>query len=277
MKICYVDESGDGSALATSTANTQPTLVISGLIIDYQNLQRLTLEFLTLKTNYFPGVARRRLHLDRILSEIKGSELRKKAASNSRRERTHAIGVLDKAVGLLGHHDVRLIGRAWIKGIGTPFNNRAVYTSSIQSLFASFQEYLETQDDLGVFIVDSRTARDNTRVSHSIFTQKFRVSGDKYDRIIDLPTFAHSNNHAGLQLSDWVCSGILTPMTIETYCSGHVNNLHVRPRYADLKSRFRSRIGSLQFRYQEANGRWRGGIVVADSIAHRSGRLLFQP
>ncbi len=277
MKICYVDESGDGSVLATSTANTQPTLVISGLIVDYQNLQRLTLEFLTLKTKYFPGVARRQLHLDRILYEIKGSELRKKAASNGRRERTHAIGVLDKAIGLLKCYDVRLLGRAYVKGIGVPFNIRAVYTSSIQSLFDSFQEYLETQDDLGVFIVDSRTARDNTRVSHSIFTQKFKLSGDKFDRIIDLPTFAHSDNHAGLQLSDWVCSGILTPMTIETYCIGHVNNVHIRPGYAGVKNRFKDKIKSLQFRYQEANGRWRGGIVVSDSIAGRSGRLLFRP
>ena len=75
MKICYVDESGDGSTLTTSTAVVQPTLVISGLIIDYQNLHRLTLDFLALKTNFFPGVAQHRLHLDRILHEIKGSEL----------------------------------------------------------------------------------------------------------------------------------------------------------------------------------------------------------
>ena len=140
-----------------------------------------------------------------------------------------------------------------------------------------FQKYLETQDDLGIFIADSRTARDNTQVSHSIFTQKFKLSGDKYDRIIDLPTFAHSNNHAGLQLSDWVCSGILTPMTIETYCVGHVNSVHVRPGYTEIKSRFKDQIKPLQFRYQEANGRWRGGITVSDSIASRSGALLFRP
>ncbi len=275
MKICYVDESGDDGNLTTPTVNVQPLLVISGLIVDYQNLHRLTLDFLALKTNFFPGVAQHRLHLDRILHEIKGSELRKKAASNRKRERRHAIGVLDDAIDLLERCGVRLIGRAWVKGIGEQFNGRSVYTSSVQSLFNYFQIYLEQENDLGIFIADSRTATDNTRVSHSIFTQKFKQSGDDYNRILDLPTFAHSDNHAGLQLSDWVCSGIITPMVIETYCNGHVNNLHVRPRYADLKARYQERIKPLLFRYQEVNGRWRGGITVSDAIAQRPSSLLF--
>ncbi len=277
MKICYVDESGDDSTLTTSTAIVQPTLVISGLIIDYQNLHRLTLDFLALKTNFFPGVARHRLHLDRILHEIKGSELRRKAVSSRKRERRHAIGVLDGAIGLLERYGIRLIGRAWVKGIGRQFIGRPVYTSSVQSLFNYFQIYLEQENDLGIFIADSRTATDNTRVSHSIFTQKFKQSGDGFDRIMELPTFAHSDNHAGLQLSDWVCSGVITPMTIATYCSGHVNNLHVRPGYSDLKARYQERIKPLLFRYQEANGRWRGGITVSDAIAQRPSSLLFRP
>jgi hypothetical protein len=277
MKICYVDESGDDGVLRTPTTNIQPTLVISGLIVDYENLNPLTSAFLTLITRFFPGVAHSRLHLDRILHEIKGSELRKKAASNSRRERRHAFGVFDGAVELLERYDVRLIGRVWVKGIGLPFIGRSIYSYSIQSLFTYFQRYLQEEDDLGIFIAYSRTARDNMRVSHSIFTQKFKLSGDDFDRIIDLPTFAHSDNHSGLQLSDWICSGILTPMAIETYCRGHVTNLHIRPRYADIKMRYRRRIASCQFRYQEAGGRWRGGVTVSDAIAQRPGGCLFQP
>ena len=183
---------------------------------------------------------------------------------------------MDRTADLLERYGIRLIGRVWVKGIGMPFDGRAVYTSSIQSLFQVFQEYLEQENDLGIFIADSRTVRGNTQVSHSIFTQKFKQSGDDYARIVDMPTFTHSNNHAGLQISDWVCSGILTPMAIVTYCSGYVTNVHVRPGYTNIKARYRSRIRSLQFRYQQASGRWRGGITVSDAIAQRPGGLLFR-
>ena len=72
MKICYVDESGGDGVLSSPTASIQTTLVISGLIFDYQNLNRFTLDFLGLKTRFFPKMTQGRLHLDCILPEIKG-------------------------------------------------------------------------------------------------------------------------------------------------------------------------------------------------------------
>jgi len=45
-------------------------------------------------------------------------------------------------------------------------------------------------------------------------------SGDLYDRLIELPTFAHSDNHAGLQVADAMCSALLTPIAVNTYCAG---------------------------------------------------------
>jgi hypothetical protein len=130
---------------------------------------------------------------------------------------------------------------------------------------------------LGIIIADSRVKRLNTQVAHSIFTQKFKSSGDLYDRIVELPTFAHSDNHAMLQISDFVCSSLITPLAIHAYCSGHLTGVHIRPNYGHFRTAYSQRIKALQHRYQEHNGRWRGGIVVSDSIGQRGGGLLFQP
>jgi hypothetical protein len=162
-----------------------------------------------------------------------------------------------------------------IKGIGQLFDGTAVYTSSIQAVCAYFQHYLARQDDLGIIIADSRVKRLNTQVAHSIFTQKFKSSGDLYDRIIELPTFAHSDNHAGLQISDFLCSAIITPLAVKAYCDGHLTGVHIRENYKHFPAQYALRIKTLQHRYQEQNGRWLGGIVVSDSIGKRGGGTLF--
>lgn len=79
--------------------------------------------------------------------------------------------------------------------------------------------------------MDSRSTRQNIQAAHSIFTQKFKASGDSYPSIMEAPAFGHSDNHAGLQLSDLICSGFLWPMAMHAYCEGKVASIHVRPDY----------------------------------------------
>jgi hypothetical protein len=152
----------------------------------------------------------------------------------------------------------------------------SVYTYSIQSIYADFQHYLTENNDFGTVIVDSRLKHLNTRVAHSIFTQKFKSTGDTYDRIIELPAFSHSDNHAGLQAADALCSAFMTPIAINTYCTGAVTNIHVRPGYSQIKDRYKSRCQKLQHRYKEANGKGRGGFIVSDGLAQRVGGLMFR-
>jgi hypothetical protein len=276
MKICFVDESGDTGRLPIATSPIQPCLVINGLIIDYTKLSAATERFLQLKQRFYPSTATGPTrYLGGILTEIKGSELRKLACESARQQR-HVFGFLNGVMDICEAIDAKIVGRVWIKGIGQPFDGRAVYTSSIQAICAYFHDYLARQDDLGIVIADSRLKHLNTQVAHSIFTQKFKSSGDLYDRIIELPTFAHSDNHAGIQIADHLCSAIITPMAIQSYCVGHVQNVHVRPGYADIKAQYSGRIRALQHRYQEANSRWRGGLTVADAISQAGGGLLFQ-
>lgn len=277
MYICYVDEAGDGSRLQSPTHKTVPVFIVVGIALPESSLNALTMDFLHTKSKLFPNlVAQKGRHfLDRMLVEIKGADIRRAARSQSRNERQQAIVVLHHTLQLLEKHQAKVIGRIWIKGIGQPFKGRSVYTVSIQRMCEYLQALASERQDRALVIADSRHKGLNVNVSHSIFTKKFKTSGDDYDRIVEMPIFGHSENHAGLQIADWVVSGLLFPIACHVYCTGHVRNVHVDPRYGTLKARFKDRLRCLQYRYQSTTGKWTGGLVVHDEIAQRSGTLLF--
>jgi hypothetical protein len=271
-----VDESGCLGVLPSATSPIQPVFVIAGISVPHDRLTDLTHDFLSLKTRFFPGV-RAPTYLDTVMDEIKGAELRRSMALGTRGQRRHAFGFVDKGLKLLVAHNARMFGRLWVKGIGTPFDGRSIYTYSMQAICTYFQQQLSANDDTGFVIADSRNKPANALVAHSIFTQMFRTAGNPYDRIVEMPTFGHSDNHVGLQLADLVCSALLFPIAVHTYCTGHVTNLHVRPGYRLLKQRYAEQLRDLQFRYQEPGTRfWRGGITVTDAIGKRSGGEMFR-
>ena len=279
MQFCYVDEAGCTGVLPSASSDIQPVLVVAGVVVPQETLAELTREFIHLKREFFPANRPRgSSHLDWIVVEVKGSELRRQVAGSSRNRRRHAIGFLDKTVGLLERHKCRLKGRVWVKGIAAPFNGRSVYTSSIQYIHDWFNAWLEFRNDRGVVICDSRNKALNTIVSHSIFTQKFRAVGDKHPLILEMPTFGHSENHAGLQLADLVCSGLLFPMAIDAYCRGRLTGTHIRRGYDVLRKRFGLRLEGLQYRIADADQakkRLVGGIMVDDQIGYRPRASLF--
>ena len=277
MQLCFIDEAGDLGALRDPPApNDQPVLAIAGLFVDAGRLAGLTHDYLDLKHRFFPNLhypSTRRL--DRILPEMKGAEIRRHATRGNARQRAHAIGFLDHIMGLLGRHEVRLVARISIKARGRPFRSTAVYTSSIQALCTYFEHFLTQRNSGGLCIADSRSKSKNLRVSHSIFTQKFSTDPN-YERQVELPTFGHSDNHAGLQICDIVCSGLLYPIACYAYCTGQVNNVHVQPAAARLRHRYGQQLKGLQHRYYDAGeGRHVGGVVVSDYLSRRSGALMF--
>ena len=164
-----------------------------------------------------------------------------------------------------------------MKGIGAPFYATPVYTSSIQGICAYFEHYLTQSNGSGICIADSRNKLKNVSVSHSIFTRKFSLAAPGYQHLVELPTFGHSENHAGLQVCEIVCSALLYPIACFAYCTGHVNNVHVQPRAANMRRRYGQQLKALQYRYQHpVTGRYEGGIVVSDAIAGRNGSLIFR-
>ena len=164
-----------------------------------------------------------------------------------------------------------------MKEAGGPFDATPVYTSSIQGICAYFEHYLSQTNDTGACIADSRNKFENISVSHSIFKQKFSPARRRYQRLGELPTFGHSENHAGLQICDLVCSALLYPIACFAYCTGHVNNVHVQPSATYLRQRYGQQLKALQYRYQnETNGRYEGGVVVSDALSHQTGSLMFR-
>ena len=277
MYICYVDEAGDLGALSSPAApNDQPVLVVGAIVVDTARLETLTNDFLGLKYLFFPGLNYpSHSHLDRIIPEVKGSDLRRSALQGNRNQRRQAYGFIDKVLRLLEAHNVRLVARLWIKEPGQPFNSKSVYTSSIQAIYSYFDSFLTEQSDFGFCIADSRDKLKNVNVSHSIFTQKFQSATSFYSRVLELPTFSHSDNHACLQICDMLCSALLFPIACETYCTSTVANVHVQPSAAQIKAEFGQRLKQMQYRFQEPNGRYKGGLVVSDP-AGRNSSFMFK-
>ena len=277
MQMCYVDESGDTQSLMTAIQNVTPVCIIVGVSVNQNLLHKLTYEFLTLKSTMYPTLCGKgTTHLGWVLTEIKGADIRRAVRTGApRRNRRHAIHFLDAFVDLLEDGAVKIFGRVWIKQIGSPMSGQAVYTSSVQAICSYFQNFLSDLDETGVVIADSRHFTGNVAVSHSVFTQKFKMQGDAYDRILEMPTFGHSNNHVMIQIADLLASALLFPMATYGYCVNHVQNVHVDTNFGHLTARYGSRLRNLQYRYKDAGQAWKGGMAVDDKIGQRSGKFLF--
>lgn len=276
MFFCYVDEAGCPGALPSAVSQVQPSLILSGLIVPAESLANLTTQFLQLKCRFDPSLRRGMRHfLDTTKKELKGSDLRREIRNAGRNRRRYVFDFLDKVLGLLEATDARILARIYVKKPGADFNGKAVYASSIQRMCVGFEHFLQSKDSFGMIIADSRTPALNSVVAHSIFTQKFQVNGDCYPRILEMPTFGHSENHVPIQITDLLCSAILAPMTNDVYCKGKIHSVHVHPRDALIRQRYAERIRALGYRYQEL-GRWKGGITVNDAIANKSATALFQ-
>lgn len=139
----------------------------------------------------------------------------------------------------------------------------------------SLESMVSQEDRHGVLIADARAKALNSNVSFSIFTQRFASVGNPYPRLIETPVFAHSENHAMLQICDILCSAVLAPMAAYTYCLGHVLNVHVSPGYRVIKERYGKRLRALQYSYQDSGSLWRGGISVTDPIGGKRSVDLF--
>lgn len=280
VKICYIDEAGDLGMLPQEPklrGNNQPVLVIGGLFIDNECLYDLTHDFLHLKQRYFPNLcSNHSKYLDRILPEIKGSDVRKAALRGVRRQRRHAFGFMDRVIEIFEQYSVEIVSRIWVKIPGKEFHGNAVYSSSIQSIYEYFNHYLLEKQDVGFCIADSRDQLKNIMVSHSVFTQKFRILDPAYPQVSELPLFGHSNNHAGLQLCDILCSSFLFPIASYVYCHTFVNNVHVDEGALTLRERYGVKLKHLQHRYQDFQDFYSGGIIVSDPVGKYNSAHMFR-
>lgn len=278
MYIAYMDDAGDlGAVTNPPQHNDQPVFALTLLFVNQTRLAALVPEFLQIKRHYFPGLIPPSTHfLAAVLKEVKGADIRRDIATASRNQARHATRFLAEIVDLCLRYDIKLVSKIFVKGIGQQMNQTAVYTTACQSLFKSFDHYLTTEDDVGFCIADSRTKGLNVPVAHSIFTQMFSTKRAHYPRILELPTFGHSDNHVGVQLSDLLTSALIVPTAVHTYCTGHIANVHVQAGYSKIRARFTTKLQQLLYRYQDAQQAWRGGLTVSDAILHRPSSEMFK-
>lgn len=276
MKICYIDESG-GFEAEGSTADATPLMVLVGLIVDHEHLPRLTRDFLGLRQRFYrSSLAPGKPSLDVLLDELKGSKVRRNLRAPGRNERRHAILFLDGILDLLLGIDAKLVGRVWIKGKGQALDPTATYTFAVQDIAGHFEHHLAETKDLGLVICDARSHAKDILVGHSVVTQKHQASGDAFSHLVDAPVFGRSQNYAGMQIADLIASAIVFPAAAYTYCTGHGYSIHNSPHYDAMRVALRSKIKRLRYGYQDAEGKWRGGFVVSDRLAHRHSGLLFK-
>lgn len=273
--ICYVDEAGDFSTLDSASSPNQPVFCLLGLAFEAIQIKTITERFLELKREFFPKkFAYLQLPMQSMVMEIKGSDIRTDLRNEGRNAVRHHYTFLDKVLQLVEEVKGSIFARIWIKSVGQIHDHRALYTSSVQHVCRTFDKLLNDLDKNGVIIADSRAKAQNVNTSFSIFTQKFAYKGDAYPRLWEMPTFSHSENHAGLQIADLIVSGILYPLSSHVYCSGQINSVHVHPKFGDLKGAFGRRLKDLQFRYFDAlRNQWNGGLIVNDPLGRLSSQL----
>ena len=65
-------------------------------------------------------------------------------------------------------------------------------------------------------------------------------------------------------------------MATFVYCQSHVRNIHGDLKYYQIRDKFGERLKRLQFRYQDSNQWWHGGVEVSDGIGNQKGGVLFK-
>ncbi|CAJ3864753.1 Protein of uncharacterised function (DUF3800) [Burkholderia pseudomallei] len=268
MYICYIDESGCLGAIQSATdAQPTPIFTIAGLFVHKDRVDDLTRELLALKRKYFsnnlPANARA---FDWMAAEIKGSTIRNMMRDSGRNNRRHAMGYAINSLKALSKVRAKFVARVYVKPIGEPLDGKAVYTASVQSIASHFHHFLETEHESGLIVADSRGHRPNVNVAHSIFTQRRRLKGDPYPRLVELPLFGHSDNHAGLQMADLLTSAVLFPIAAQVCCAKHYTiKTHTSEHWLDARTQLGGLLKEIEYRYRK-DDKTQGGIVLSDPV-----------
>ena len=253
--ICHVDESGDFGALKSADAGAQPTLVVAGLIVPDKRLARMEAEFLNLrKTSEFLKSRRSALNLASFPLEDKGKDMFRWALRSRDAEwQSAALLVLGLTLDLLERAEARVAGCVHLKPADGEFDGRREYASSVLSIAANFRRIPGAGN--------GRIICDEQQQAKSVVRRLFRR------RQLPSPEFCNSGEIAGLQLADWICSGIIAPLAAAACFDKHdlPGSKHVAARYLALREGENSpwaRLARMQFPLADANGLRRPGILV---------------
>ncbi|MFH8469675.1 DUF3800 domain-containing protein [Streptomyces sp. NPDC017991] len=277
MHLCYIDEAGNGQTLDPVRPDAPPVLVVGGVTVPRSQVKDLTWDFLAVKKHYRPQLCKAEQLSEVTQHEIKGSDVRKNLRTGNHQWRGAAMKLLASVLDILERHDARVLARVWVKEERLAFDESGVYPASVGSLTETFQAQPAHEHSHGMMVLDSRTKVKNAPNVHCVTTRKYRTGGDGLRGVIESPVFGHSDTHTLLQLADLVVSSLLFPIACHTYMSDVTWNVHCDDAYRPLREQFGARLKKLQFRYQDVERKWRGGIVVSDRRTRQSSSLMFGP
>lgn len=238
-------------------------------------MSELTRAIVNLKQRFFPSYANgaTRWH-DWLKVEVKGANLRRALREGDSGAKRQVIGFLEHVLRLMENHHVQVVARIYLKQSATEFNGVTVYSAAVQRLTMAFEARLHQSQEQGILILDSRNKRKNVPVAHSIFTMNFSTRGQEYRHLAEVPLFGHSENHAMLQLADWVGSAFLFPMATRAYYTNvETVCVHADSTLEVIRTRFGQRFKALQFRYKKDN-RKLGGVAVLGGGCYKVNPLL---
>ncbi len=279
MQLCYIDESGTAEKLVESDPHQQPVIVIAGVVIPESELTQITHEWIELKKRFYPSVAKvGHGWLDAILHDIKGNKVRIGFRGRAtRRQKKNAVGVIDGTLKLLERHDCKILGYVWIKRLDGENDDMSIHGKSLQFICTAFDPGLP-KGERGMVVVDSQTYQHNHKLAHSVFTQRFGKI-PKHRGLVDMPVFGHSDNHAGLQIADLLCSTVLAPTASAVYAGKYESwNTHCDSGYIDIRERFGQRLEALTFKWRHPRTHKRcPSVIVSDPASKRGVRLMWSP
>ena len=255
--ICHIDESGDFGPLLSAGASVQPVLAVVGLIAPKSKIAQMESDFAQLrKTSEYLKNRRSALRQSHLPPEDKGHELRWGLRSDEPQWQAGALATLDATLNLLERAEAQVAGCVNIKPMDRKFNGKYAYVSSVLSIAANFHRILEAEDPEEEARHEGEIICDEQQQAKSAIRRGFRR------RQLPVPEFGNSEQNAGIQIADWLCSAIIAPLAATRLSP---ESKHADTRYLALAGGENSvweRLMRMQFPFADDNGLRQPGIIV---------------
>lgn len=235
--ICYLDEAGCPGRLPAGSSTIQPFLIIAAVALPSADISTFTRQFNALKRRYAGWQGHVGAQADPFI-EIKGCELRAQL-----RKQPDGVSaehrLLDHLFTLLVQFDVRVFAQVAPKPLGGAFDGKAVYATAMYRLACEFHGLFEHRCTSGSML--ARQATLDAHMARPIYQAKFGEN-DALPRLTDVPMFGSSENHAGIQVADWLASALMFAELSRQHSTVLPEHAHLHKNDAQIAARYRKRL-----------------------------------
>jgi hypothetical protein len=231
MYLLYLDEFGHEGVYdpADPRKQSSPIFGLGGVLVSDEKWKALDRGYLDLKRYFFANEIRN--CGDRPERwEFKGNTLSTPSKQSNRRNQRFGIAVLD----LLKRCDCTIVGKGFVKRVGTSHDAIATYTSIVQGIMRSAEKIMRQkagrQKGVCLMVMDRRNEENDRLVVESAQSHLF---SNGFQRILESPLVVDSQHYHGVQAADIVCGilgGLLRWRKTPRISSGYSE---IEPRYGN--------------------------------------------